>query len=151
MLRGAGEALYGVGAMLRGLVASGHAVDIVLGVLAIELAWLIGVRRWSRSAAVLRLAPGAVMLLALRAALTGADAYWVVALLALSFPFHLADVLIGGGRGRARHAAMPGSAQGGRIRGGRDQAGRDQGGPIPAAGGTATGSGGTRRRVRWRT
>ncbi|MBC7770014.1 MAG: hypothetical protein H7124_14625 [Phycisphaerales bacterium] len=38
-------------------------------------------------------APGVFLLLALRAALTGADLIWVVALIAASFPFHLADLV----------------------------------------------------------
>ncbi len=74
------------------LFASGHAVDIVLAVIVFELAWLVGGRRWSATDAALRLAPGALMLVALRAALTGLDWRWVALPLLLSFPAHLADL-----------------------------------------------------------
>ena len=74
------------------LFASGHAVDIVLAVLAVELAWLIR-RGWNPIDAVLRLAPGALMLVALRSALTGQEWYWIALPLALSFPAHLADLM----------------------------------------------------------
>ena len=74
------------------LFASGHAVDIVLLVIAIELAWLVA-RGWSISAALLRLGPGALLLLALRAALTGLDWPWIALPLLLSFPVHLADLI----------------------------------------------------------
>ena len=73
------------------LFASGHAVDIVLAVIALELVWLIG-RGWPPRDAVLRLGPGALMLLALRGALTDADWWWIALPLALSFPVHLADL-----------------------------------------------------------
>ena len=73
------------------LFASGHAVDIVLAVIAVELVWLVR-SGWRPSSAVLRLAPGALMLAALRSALTGADWYWIALPLALSFPVHLADL-----------------------------------------------------------
>lgn len=73
------------------LFASGHAVDIVLAVLTVELAWLTR-RGWNPIDAALRLAPGALMLLALRGALTGLDWPWIALPLALSFPAHLADL-----------------------------------------------------------
>jgi hypothetical protein len=74
------------------LFASGHAVDIVLGVIGVELAWLVAGRRWPVMVAALRLAPGALMLLALRAALTGCDWRWIALPLLLSFPVHIADL-----------------------------------------------------------
>ncbi len=74
------------------LFASGHAVDIVLVVIAVEAAWLIGRAGWRPGDAALRLAPGIFMLLALRAALTGMTWPWVAGALTLSFPFHLADL-----------------------------------------------------------
>lgn len=74
------------------LFASGHAVDLVLGVMAIELCWLVGWGKWSRLDVVLRLAPGALMLVALRGALTGMDWPWIALPLLLSFPVHLADL-----------------------------------------------------------
>lgn len=74
------------------LFAQGHAVDLVLLVMAGELVWLVRTRRWPTPDAVLRLLPGALMLLALRAALTGMVWPWIAAALALSFPAHLADL-----------------------------------------------------------
>jgi hypothetical protein len=74
------------------LFASGHAVDIVLGVIGVELVWLVAGRGWPVMVAVLRLAPGALMLLALRAALTGCDWRWIALPLLLSFPVHIADL-----------------------------------------------------------
>ena len=73
------------------LFASGHAVDIVLAVIAIELGWLVR-RGWRTTDALLRLAPGALMLLALRGGLTGLDWPWIALPLMLSFPAHLADL-----------------------------------------------------------
>ena len=84
------------------LFASGHAVDVVLAVIAVEFAWLSGRRGWRASDAFLRLAPGALMLVALRAALTGQDWRWIALPLLLSFPVHLADLArTGPGRRRA--------------------------------------------------
>ncbi len=69
--------------------ASGHAVDLVLGVLAVEAVWL-----WSRGRryALPALLPGALILLGLRAALTGAGWQIVALWLALSFPAHVFDL-----------------------------------------------------------
>lgn len=74
------------------LFASGHAVDIVLAVLALELGWLTIARHWRWVDALLRLGPGALMLVALRVALTGHDWRWIALPLLLSFPLHLADL-----------------------------------------------------------
>ena len=74
------------------LFASGHAVDIVLAVLALELGWLVVARGWRMTDALFRLAPGALMLVALRGALTGHDWRWIALPLLLSFPVHLADL-----------------------------------------------------------
>ena len=68
---------------------SGHAVDIVLLVLAGEVVWLIARRRVDVLPALL---PGALILLALRAALTGAEWPAVALWLALSFPAHVYDL-----------------------------------------------------------
>ena len=76
---------------MNGLFATGHAVDIVLAVIAIELGWLVR-RGWRATDALLRLTPGALMLIALRGALTGLDWPWIALPLALSFPVHLADL-----------------------------------------------------------
>lgn len=74
------------------LFASGHAVDIVLAVIAVELVWMVAAAGWRVREAVLRLAPGALMLLALRAALIGSEWFWIALPLLLSFPVHLADL-----------------------------------------------------------
>ncbi len=73
------------------LFASGHAVDIVLAVIGVELIWLIA-KRGAPIDAMLRLGPGVLMLLALRAALTGLDWWWIALPLLVSFPVHLADL-----------------------------------------------------------
>lgn len=57
-----------------------------------ELAWLISAGRWRVAEALLRLAPGALMIVALRAALTGREWPWIALPLLLSFPVHLADL-----------------------------------------------------------
>ena len=72
----------------------------MLIVIAAELVWLIGRRGWRPIDAGLRLAPGALMLLALRAALAGQDWYWIALPLMLSFPIHLADLANQPRRGR---------------------------------------------------
>ena len=74
------------------LFASGHAIDIVLAVIAAELCYLTVWGGWDVPAALLRLLPGALILVALRAALTGLDWRWIALPLLLSFPVHLADV-----------------------------------------------------------
>lgn len=74
------------------LFASGHAVDIVLFVMAVELVWLVVGAKWGPLDALLRLAPGALMLVALRASLTGMGWEWIALPLLASFPLHLADL-----------------------------------------------------------
>lgn len=78
------------------LFASGRAVDIVLAVIALEFIVLLARARDRRAAAVtlfFALAPGALILMALRAALTG-EAWPVIAgWLLASFPVHMGDLL----------------------------------------------------------
>ena len=74
------------------LFESGHAVDIVLAVIAIELVWLIGRGGWRIADAMLRLCPAVLMMVGLRAALIGLDWFWIALPLAASFPVHLADL-----------------------------------------------------------
>ena len=79
------------------LFASGLAVDVALAVIALEFAFLLsrrpaGERRAAVVELVLALGPGACLMLALRAALTGAGAGWVAAWLVASLPLHLMDV-----------------------------------------------------------
>jgi hypothetical protein len=78
--------------MMVWLFASGHAVDLVLGVIALELVVLVARAHWRIADAVLCLAPGVLMLLALRAALIGLDWRWIALLLLASFPVNLADL-----------------------------------------------------------
>ena len=74
------------------LFGQGHAVDLILGILVAEWPLLTRWRGWRGPDAALRLLPGALMLLAVRAALTGAGWQWVALALAVSFPVHLADL-----------------------------------------------------------
>ncbi len=76
---------------MEALFASGHAADIVLGVLALE-AMLLATRGWKASAILGLLGPAALIVLGLRAALTGAEWYWVALPVALSFPLHMLDL-----------------------------------------------------------
>lgn len=77
---------------MRDFFASGHAVDLVLLFLALEVAGLAWWRRgWAISALVAAI-PGACLLLALQAALTGAPWPWVALWVGLSLPAHLADL-----------------------------------------------------------
>ncbi|WP_010162327.1 hypothetical protein [Sphingomonas sp. PAMC 26617] len=69
--------------------------------LLLEFAILTRRSGWSTRDAALRLLPGALMMLALRAALTGAVWWWIALALAASFPAHLAD-LMRKGPGRAK-------------------------------------------------
>ncbi len=77
---------------LARLFASGHAVDLVLAVMLAEAAYLLARRRRPAIDLLLALAPGALLLLALRAALTQMGWEWVALFVALSFPAHLADL-----------------------------------------------------------
>lgn len=77
---------------MSALFASGRAVDIVLMVMLVEAAVLIFRRRTAAATIVLAFLPGALILLGVRAALTGAGWQWVALALAASFPAHLLDV-----------------------------------------------------------
>ena len=72
--------------------ASGHAADLVLAVLAAEWLWLVTRRGWPVGVATCRLLPGALMIVALRLALTGADWRWIALALGASLPPHLLDL-----------------------------------------------------------
>jgi len=65
---------------------------VVLAIIAIELVWLVRAGGWRPTDAMLRLMPGVMMLIALRAALSGQAWYWVALPLLISFPCHLADL-----------------------------------------------------------
>ncbi|MEQ7874375.1 hypothetical protein ABDK56_10270 [Sphingomonas sp. ASV193] len=77
---------------LGDLFANGHAVDIVLAVMLAEALWLVGRARWRALDVALLLGPAVLILLALRAALTGAGWPAIAGLLAASLPLHLADL-----------------------------------------------------------
>ena len=74
------------------LFESGHAADLILAVLAAEAVWLRAARGWRGRAIAGLLGPAALIVLGLRAALTGADWWWIALPLALSFPLHLMDL-----------------------------------------------------------
>lgn len=73
------------------LFASGHAVDIVLAVIALE-ALILKMRGWTMRELALMLLPAVLILLGLRAALVGADWWWIALPLLASLPVHLADI-----------------------------------------------------------
>ncbi len=79
-------------AVMEWLFASGHAADLILGVLMIEAAWLRISRGWSGLAILGLLGPAALIVLGLRAALVGADWWWIALPLAASLPLHLMDL-----------------------------------------------------------
>ncbi|MDZ4691334.1 hypothetical protein [Terricaulis sp.] len=82
---------------MQDFVLSGRAVDVVLLVIVIEFVVLVSLRAGQRRRAAVdlffALMPGAILLLAIRAALVGAEWPWVALLIAASFPFHLIDLM----------------------------------------------------------
>lgn len=71
--------------------ASGRAVDVVLAVLVMEALWL----KWRSNAwkdILPALLPAVLMMIALRAALTGQPWYLISIALTLAFPVHLYDL-----------------------------------------------------------
>lgn len=78
--------------MMEWLFASGHAADLILGVLGVEALWLRVARGWRWGTIAALLGPGALMMLGLRAALVGAQWWWIALPLAASLPLHLIDV-----------------------------------------------------------
>ncbi|WP_174377472.1 hypothetical protein [Sphingomonas jaspsi] len=84
---------------MSGFFSSGHAVDVVLLVLLVE-AIVLAARGWRVVDVATMLLPAALMLIALRGALTGASWPAMAIPLAASFPIHLADL-----RRRARGCA----------------------------------------------
>lgn len=77
--------------MLDAFFANGHAADVILAVLFIEAIWL-KMRGWTWGRIAGLLGPAGLIVLGLRAALTGASWWWVAVPLALSLPLHLADL-----------------------------------------------------------
>lgn len=88
--------------MIERLFDHGHAADIVLGVLVLEAIWLI-TRGYSARRVLYALGPGALMVIAIRFALTGAAWPWIAAALAASLPLHLLDMARRGRLGPRRH------------------------------------------------
>lgn len=78
--------------MMEWLFASGHAADLILGVLVVEAVWLRWLRGWGWGAILGLLGPAALIVLGLRAALIGADWWWIALPLAASLPLHLMDL-----------------------------------------------------------
>ncbi len=78
--------------MMAWLFASGHAADLIMGVLLAEAVWLRAGKHWGWGAILRLLGPGALMMLGLRAALTGAPWWWIALPLAASLPLHLMDL-----------------------------------------------------------
>ncbi len=78
--------------MIEQLFASGHAADVILGVLLLEAAWLRLAKRWGWGRVLGLLGPAALIVLGLRAALTGAAWWWIALPLAASLPLHLIDL-----------------------------------------------------------
>ncbi len=82
---------------MKALLDSGALIDLALVVLCLEVAWLVASRRrGSRGLHPLdllgQLLAGAMLMLGLRCALTGADYRWTLAFLSASFPAHLFDL-----------------------------------------------------------
>lgn len=71
--------------------ASGRAVDVVLAVLLLEAIWLTWRGRPALEVAGIIL-PAILMMVALRAAITGADWPFIALPLAAAFPVHLYDL-----------------------------------------------------------
>lgn len=82
---------------MSSFIASGAVADLVLLVMAVEFIALTALQRTGRMRRAVdllsALVPGACLVLALRAALTGAAWPWIAGMIALSFPFHVIDVV----------------------------------------------------------
>ena len=78
--------------VLQQIVESGLAIEIAIGLILIEMAAVLWLRRKAGIAVLLGLIPGLCLMLALLTALKGGDwrmiALWVTA----SLPFHLIDL-----------------------------------------------------------
>ncbi|WP_448585249.1 hypothetical protein [Thermaurantiacus sp.] len=88
---------------MSNFILSGRAVDVVLAVLALEALAVLVLAPRRRGALLLALLPGALLLLALKAALAGWGWEAIALGLALALPAHLADL-------RGRLAAPSGTA-----------------------------------------
>jgi hypothetical protein len=70
----------------------GYAVDVVLAFMIVEAVVLIVVKGRAPITVILTILPGAAMMLALRAALSGGGWQMVAIWLTVSLPLHLADL-----------------------------------------------------------
>jgi hypothetical protein len=77
---------------MSAFILSGHIIDVIIAVLAIEVLVLALWRRTGLVTPIIAALPGAFLLLALRAALTDAGWLWIGFWLTVSFPAHLADL-----------------------------------------------------------
>ncbi len=88
------------------LLRSGALIDVAFACIGVELLVLLGVRRLLgglRVADVVgQLLAGAILLLAVRSAMRGADPRWTLALVTASLPAHVYDLLRRVHRARAR-------------------------------------------------
>lgn len=80
------------GGLTEILFDTGHAADVILGVLVIEAIWLRAAKGWRWGAILGLLGPAALIVLGLRAAMVGADWWWIALPLASSLPLHLMDL-----------------------------------------------------------
>ena len=78
--------------MIEAYFSSGLAADSVLVVLALEALWLRLRFNWSFARIAKALGAAVFIVLAVRAALVGAQWYWVALALAASFPLHMLDL-----------------------------------------------------------
>lgn len=78
--------------MIESMFASGHAADIVLAVLGLEGLWLRFAKGWRGRDIAALLGPAVLIVAGLRAALVGADWWWIALPLAASLPLHLHDL-----------------------------------------------------------
>lgn len=86
---------------MEAFFSSGRAVDVVLLVLALEAVWL----RWRGGPwadIIAALLPAVLMMLGLRAALTGHTWPWIAIPLTLAFPAHMLDLRRRGMIGRSK-------------------------------------------------
>ncbi len=92
---------------MRELFESGLLIDVALAVMALEALVMLAARpSWGfglgRLDVVGQLLAGALLLLAVRCAATGADYRWTLVLLSASFPAHAFDLLRRARRARSR-------------------------------------------------
>lgn len=77
---------------LQALIESGNVIEIAIGLIVLEILFVVALRRTRAVAIMLGLVPGLCLMLALLTAVQGGDwrmiAFWMTA----SLPFHLIDL-----------------------------------------------------------